>query len=63
MSGSTARLQAIEAVTRYSDAQWRKTLPRMSAAAELNPQDAADVLDYVTVTLRAMALPAAPESP
>jgi mono/diheme cytochrome c family protein len=50
-----ARCHTPEPVTRYSEAQWRETLPRMSMEAMLTAQETADVRDYVMVTLRAMA--------
>ncbi|MHC4219914.1 MAG: c-type cytochrome [Planctomycetota bacterium] len=48
------RCHTPEPVTRYSEARWRETLPRMSMEAMLTPQETADVRDYVMVTLRAM---------
>ena len=50
-----ARCHRPEAVTRYTEAQWSKTLPWMSGEALLSPEDAADVKAYVLVTLRAAA--------
>ncbi len=50
-----ARCHRPEAVTRYTEVQWRKTLPWMSGEAMLSPEDAAAVKAYVLVTLRAAA--------
>ncbi len=50
-----ARCHRPEAVTRYTEAQWDKTLTWMSDQAQLSPEDAAAVKAYVLVTLRAAA--------
>ena len=52
-----ARCHSPEPVAGYSLAEWRKTLPRMSEKAKLTAEESADVLDYVTITLRAMTSP------
>jgi mono/diheme cytochrome c family protein len=57
-----ARCHTPEPVTRYSEAQWRETLPRMSLEAMLTAKETADVRDYVMVTLRAMTGSAGPPS-
>lgn len=57
-----ARCHRPEAVTRYTEAQWRKTLPWMSGEAMLSPDDAAAVKAYVLVTLRAAARVADPNA-
>ena len=55
-----ARCHSPEPVTRYTEAQWRETLPRMSHESMLTDQEAADVRDYVMATLRATAGQSAP---
>ena len=51
------RCHSPEPVAAYSLAEWLQTLPRMSERSKLTAQETADVLDYVTITLRAMARP------
>ena len=50
-----------EPVDRYSEAQWKRTLPWMKGLAALSAEEAADLEKYVMVTLRALARPAAAE--
>jgi mono/diheme cytochrome c family protein len=58
-----AQCHSPEPVTGYTEAQWSKTLPRMSEQAMLSPQEAADVKAYVLVTLRAAAKEGEGEGP
>jgi mono/diheme cytochrome c family protein len=55
-----ARCHSPEPVTRYTETQWRETLPRMSHQTMLTDQETADVRDYVMATLRAMGGESAP---
>ncbi len=52
------RCHSPEPIAGYTLAEWRQTLPRMSEKSKLSAQEAADLRDYVTITLRAMARPA-----
>lgn len=53
------RCHSPEPVAGYTLAQWRQTLPRMSERSKLTAQETADLRDYVTITLRALASPRA----
>ncbi len=53
------RCHSPEPVAGYSLLQWRQTLPRMSKRSKLTARQTADLRDYVTITLRAMASPPA----
>ena len=55
-----ARCHRPEPVTRYTEAQWLKTLPWMSGEASLSPREAADLKAYVLVTLRATSAQSTP---
>ncbi len=46
-----ARCHIPEWVGRYSAAQWRQTLPRMTPRAKLTHQEAADLEAYIMTTL------------
>ena len=49
------RCHSPEPVAGYSLAEWRRTLLRMSEKAKLTAEESADILDYVTITLRTLA--------
>ena len=51
------RCHSPEPVAGYTLAEWRETLPRMSERSKLTAEESAELLDYVTITLRAMPKP------